>query len=175
MLGEALQADPIDVPISRECAHCGHPSHGRPHVAGDDGVSFSLSHTGTFAVVALATGGTRIGVDVEEIRSRARIDALAARVLDDDEHAAWSVIDDERERMRNFLAVWTAKEAYLKALGIGITTRLRDVPGRVEGWSTRALDVGATRVGALAADASAFELRYSELSPPTMPSGGTAR
>ena len=175
VLAEELETDPVEVAISRECAHCGHPVHGRPTVAGNDRVSFSLSHSGTYAVIALAADGARVGVDVEEIRPRTRIDALAARVLNDDEHAAWSSIDDERERVRSFLAVWTAKEAYLKALGIGITTRLRDVPRTVDGWTTRPLDLGETRVGALAADRAAFEIRYETLSPSAMSSGGIAR
>jgi 4'-phosphopantetheinyl transferase len=175
VLAEQLETDPIEVAISRECAHCGHPAHGRPTVAGNDRVSFSVSHSGSYAVIALAADGARVGVDVEEIRPRSRIDGLAARVLNDEEHAAWSTVGDEREQLRAFLAVWTAKEAYLKALGIGITTRLRDVPSAVEGWTTRPLDLGETRVGALAADRRAFEIRYETLSPPAMSSGGTAR
>jgi phosphopantetheine--protein transferase-like protein len=175
VLARQLETDPIDVAISRECAHCGHPAHGRPTVAGNEQVSFSVSHSGAYAVIALAADGARVGVDVEEIRPRSRIDALAARVLDDEEHALWSTVGDEQERLRSFLVVWTAKEAYLKALGIGITTRLRDVPGAVEGWTTRALDLGETRVGAIAADRSAFEIRYEALSPPAMSSDGIAR
>jgi 4'-phosphopantetheinyl transferase len=175
VLAEHLETDPIEVAISRECAHCGHPAHGRPTLAGNERVSFSLSHSGSYAVIALAVDGARVGVDVEEIRSRSRIDALAARVLNDAEHAKWSSLDDEHERVRSFLAVWTAKEAYLKALGIGITTRLRDVPSAVEGWTTRALDLGETRVGALATDRSEFEIRYETLSLQAMSSGGTAR
>jgi 4'-phosphopantetheinyl transferase len=175
VLAETLGTEPLAVAISRECVHCGHPTHGRPTVAGDEHVSFSLSHSGAFAVIALAGGGTRVGIDVEEVRPRTRIDALAERVLSDEEHAAWSAIADAGERLRSFLAVWTAKEAYLKALGIGITTRLRDVPVRTDGWSTRVLEVGAAHVGALAADRDAFDIEYAVVSPAAMSSGGTAR
>src|SRR6266478_4912921 len=54
VLADALGMDPDRVSISRRCAHCGDPAHGRPTVAGDDRVSFSLSHSGSFAVIALA-------------------------------------------------------------------------------------------------------------------------
>src|SRR5258707_7110279 len=90
VLAEALETDPARVEISRLCAHCGHPTHGRPTVAGDDRVSFSLSHSGSFAVVAVAIGAgdARVGVDVEDVKPRRRLGALAARVLNDEEHAA---------------------------------------------------------------------------------------
>jgi 4'-phosphopantetheinyl transferase len=175
VLAERLGADPITVAISRECAHCGHHAHGRPTLVANDQLSFSLSHSGSYAVIALAGDGALVGVDVEEIRARARIDALAERVLNDEEHAAWSTLANEDERLHSFLAVWTAKEAYLKALGIGITTRLRDVPSAVAGWSTRPLELGEGRVGAVAADRSVFEIRYETLSAAAISSGGTAR
>jgi 4'-phosphopantetheinyl transferase len=160
VLGEALNADPATVTISRRCEHCGHPTHGRPTVPDAPGISFSLSHSGSFAVIALAAGGERVGVDVEEIRPRARLHALAARVLSDEEHAAWLALSGEADRLCSFLRAWTAKEAYLKALGIGIATRLRDVPARVDGWRTSELDAGAGRVAALAVDRSEFAVEH---------------
>jgi phosphopantetheinyl transferase len=179
VLAEALHVDPLDVEISRQCVHCGHPSHGRPTVSAAAStagpVSFSLSHSGAFAIVALAAGEVRLGVDVEEIKGRPRIDGLAARVLNDEEHARWLAIDDSNEQLRSFLRSWTAKEAYLKALGIGIVTRLRDVPDRVDGWCTRRLELGESRIGALAVDRNDVEVRYSVLSLLARSNGGTAR
>jgi phosphopantetheinyl transferase len=174
VLADALGTDPDRVPISRQCAHCGHPSHGRPTVAGDDRISFSVSHSGSFAVIALTDGDVTVGVDVEEVRPRRRLGALAARVLNDEEHTAWLAIDDDGARLRSFLRMWTAKEAYLKALGIGIATRLRDVPARVEGWQTRALDVGPTRIGALCVDRTDLDIESVVLSPLATSNGGTA-
>jgi 4'-phosphopantetheinyl transferase len=175
LLGDALRTDPAEVRISRQCAHCGHPTHGRPTVAGDDQLSFSLSHSGSFAVIALAHDDTRVGVDVEAIRSRPRLAALAARVLNDEEHAEWLALDDAEEQLRSFLRAWTAKEAYLKALGIGIATKLRDVPARVGGWQTRELDVGPGRIAALAVDRTDFAVHQITLGSPLATSnGGTA-
>lgn len=175
VLGNALGTDPARVAISRVCAHCGHPTHGRPTLAGVTNLSFSLSHSGSFAVVALAEGEAQLGVDVEEVKSRVRIDGLAARVLGADDLAAWRALSDSGDRLRSFLEAWTAKEAYLKALGTGITTRLRDVPTVVDGWTIRPLEVGDGRVGALAADRSGVAIRYSVLAPLATWSDGTAR
>lgn len=177
VLGDALGIEPAGVDISRRCAHCGHDTHGRPTVVGDPAspISFSLSHSGDFAVIALAGAGVRVGVDVEEVRPRRRLDALAARVLSGPDHAVWREIDDADERLRAFLSAWTEKEAYLKAIGIGIATRLRDVPTSVAGWSMCALDVGAGRRAALAVDRTPVVVRRLVVSSLAMSSGGTER
>jgi 4'-phosphopantetheinyl transferase len=174
LLAEALNTDPTEVRISRRCEHCGHLTHGRPTVVGHDRQSFSLSHSGSFAVIALADDDAAIGVDVEEVRTRPRLDALAARVLNDEEHAEWLAIEDPDSQLRAFLRTWTAKEAYLKALGIGIATRLRDVPAQVVGWSTRELSVGDGRIAALAIDRTEFAVEQFEVAPLAMSNGGTA-
>ena len=84
-----------------------------PEVPGS-AISFSLSHSQSFAVVAVADSA-RVGVDIEVIRPRARLDALAKRVLSPAEHADW--LDyPPTARLRAFLERWTAKEAYLKAI-----------------------------------------------------------
>jgi 4'-phosphopantetheinyl transferase len=176
VLADALDLDPARVPISRRCAHCGHATHGRPTVTGGAAISFSLSHSGAFGVVAVADGDVRVGVDVEEVRPRGHLDALAARVLNDEEHAAWLALDDADDRLRAFLRAWTEKEAYVKALGTGIATPLREVPPQVEGWRRCALDLGADRVAALAVDRAEVGVRLQRvaLAPLATSNGGTA-
>jgi 4'-phosphopantetheinyl transferase len=175
VLGHALRIDPARVVISRKCAHCGHATHGRPTVVGDQRISFSVSHSANFALIALTEGDTAVGVDVEGVRPRRHLDALAARVLNDEEHANWLLLEDADEQLRGFLRVWTAKEAYLKALGIGIATRLRDVPARVDGWRTGELDVGDARIAAVCVDRAEFAVEHFVLSPLTTSNGETAR
>src|SRR5262249_26017884 len=70
----------------------------------------------------------------ETERPRARLAALAERVLDGEDHADWLDLP-ESEQLRAFLDRWTAKEAYVKAIGAGITVPLRDVPIEPEGWT----------------------------------------
>ena len=178
VLGRELDADPGGLRITRTCARCGHATHGRPALADGTGagaISFSLSHSGGAGVVAVTEGAVRLGVDVEEVRPRHDLAALAARVLNDDEHAHWLRLDGDDERLRAFLCAWTAREAYLKATGVGIATRLRDVPARVDGWHHCALELGADRVGALAIDRTGVDVTYGELPAFVTSSGGTAR
>jgi 4'-phosphopantetheinyl transferase len=106
---------------------CGSHEHGRPSLSGGDltgAPSFSLSHSGDVAVVAVAA--EPIGADVERVHPRRYLDAVARRVLRDDEFARWAALP-ETDRVVAFLRVWTAKEAYVKLLGVGITRALRDV------------------------------------------------
>jgi 4'-phosphopantetheinyl transferase len=133
ILAARLGIEPGAVTISRSCARCGDPTHGRPELAGAGDLSFSLSHSESLALVAVVSGA-RVGVDVEIERPRSRLDALAARVLSAEEHAKW--LDAEPPaRVHAFLRLWTAKEAYLKAIGTGITQSLRDVPRHPAGWT----------------------------------------
>jgi 4'-phosphopantetheinyl transferase len=174
VLGNMLGLDAEAVPISRRCEHCGHATHGRPVVAADVPLSFNASHSGPLALVAVLEGDARVGVDVEVVRPRRRLDALARRVFDADEHAAWLQLRDQDARLRAFLEACTGKEAYLKARGVGITTPLRDVPRRPEGWTLAALTPRDGFVATLAADRTAIEIEQCDLDLAVMSSGGTA-
>ena len=138
ILGARLGIEPAAVEISRRCARCGDPAHGKPEVIGPDPppaapVSFSLSHSEALAAVAVVAGAS-VGIDIEVERPRTRLDALAERVLASEAHADWLELEPAA-RLHAFLEQWTAKEAYLKAIGAGITMPLRDVPVEPEGWT----------------------------------------
>jgi 4'-phosphopantetheinyl transferase len=143
----ATSADALD--ISRVCRRCGHPSHGRPVLAG--GPSFNVSHSHDVAVVALAPPDVLVGIDVEHVRTRPMLEQLAARVLAADELAHWRTIPVD-DRLVAFLRHWTRREAYLKAIGLGIATRLADVCAQPEGWTTTPVYAGDGYVAAVAVD-----------------------
>jgi 4'-phosphopantetheinyl transferase len=125
VLGARVDGDPAALRFELTCAVCGSHEHGRPALAGDGGTSFSLSHSSDVAVVAIAP--ERVGVDVEVVRPRRYLDRVARRVLTDGELAQWVALP-EHEQLAMFLRAWTAKEAYLKMLGVGLTRSLHDVP-----------------------------------------------
>jgi 4'-phosphopantetheinyl transferase len=153
ILGARLGVDPGAIVISRRCARCGDPDHGKPELPEIPELSFSVSHSESFAMVAVVSGA-RVGVDIEIERPRSRLDALAARVLSDDEHAEWLEAEPPA-RVRAFLARWTAKEAYLKAIGAGITRPLRAVPRHPPGWTVAPIASPLGTVASLAVDADA--------------------
>jgi len=78
---------------------------------------FSLSHRRGVSVIALA--GAQIGVDLEFIDFQVEIDAVAARFFAPDELEALSQRPADARRDL-FFWLWTRKEAFVKALGVGI-------------------------------------------------------
>jgi 4'-phosphopantetheinyl transferase len=133
ILARSLDVAPGDVEISRRCLHCGHPDHGKPLVVGAPDLSFSMSHSGAVGLVAVARGAA-VGADVEVVRPRRRLERLAARTMSPAEHDRWRAVAPD-EQLDAFLALWTAKEAQLKATGRGITVALRSVPASPDGWT----------------------------------------
>lgn len=93
---------------------------GKPFAPG--GPAFNLSHCGELALIAVAAAGP-VGVDLERIRRDRPVARLARRFLSAAEHGAMEGLDED-ELARAFYWCWTAKEAYLKALGVGLTRPL---------------------------------------------------
>jgi 4'-phosphopantetheinyl transferase len=154
LLGARLGMPPEAVEFVREtCPTCGGP-HGRPAVAGG-GLHFSLSHSGDLAMIGLAA--TTIGVDVEKTPTL-RTATETARMLHPDETAELQALGDDA-RAEAFGRAWVRKEAYLKALGTGLSRALSldymgtgPAPAQAQpGWTLA--DVRAPR-GYLAATAT---------------------
>jgi len=97
-------------------------SHGKPELAGNAAIDFNLSHTeGLTAIAATRVGA--VGIDVERIRDQADTLDLADRFFSKKE-AEWIRSRTEQERITSFFACWTAKEAYVKARGGGLSIPL---------------------------------------------------
>lgn len=120
VLGSVLETDPAGLRFQRG-------TRGKPSLAPSTMPSiphFNISHSGDAAVVAVAVA--ELGVDVEALRPLARSDRLAERFFSDRERRCLARRRD-RNRDAAFLGVWTAKEAYLKAVGSGIAMPLRKI------------------------------------------------
>jgi 4'-phosphopantetheinyl transferase len=92
---------------------------GKPSLVDDAGWSFSLSHSGDVAVIALAQQGP-IGVDLELQRDVPDALALAALNFTPSECEQLRALSGP-ERGAAFLQCWTRKEACLKAIGSGLS------------------------------------------------------
>jgi 4'-phosphopantetheinyl transferase len=92
--------------------------HGKPRLRGGEGLEFSLSHSEGLALVAVTTG-REVGVDVEIVRPRGDLAALAERALDPEAVAAVRATTPER-RAEVFHRAWVRHEARLKCLGVGL-------------------------------------------------------
>lgn len=93
---------------------------GKPRLAeAPERLSFNLSHSAGLALVAVAAGGTPVGIDVERLRPRRDLARLAARWLPEDDAAAVAAAT-EAEREAVFYAAWTRFEARVKCAGTGL-------------------------------------------------------
>ncbi|KAD4981895.1 hypothetical protein E3N88_18566 [Mikania micrantha] len=104
-------------------------THGKPEVIwehSDDGhpsqLHFNLSHTSSLIACGV-TIGSPIGIDVEEKQRtmKSNILSFAKRYFSCEEVEVLSAILDPEVQRQEFLKLWTLKEAYVKALGIGFS------------------------------------------------------
>ncbi|MCA8837504.1 MAG: 4'-phosphopantetheinyl transferase superfamily protein [Proteobacteria bacterium] len=144
VLGACLQCPPTAVDWHRD-------SSGKPRLSVlDSGVEFNLSHTPGYDVLAVSTGGS-VGVDIERVRVRRRLNALAARCLHP--HDAQNLLSrPAADRATAFCALWVLKEACLKCRAEKLFTaaKHRLVPSsaaiyaQAHGWA-HDLDAGLWR------------------------------
>jgi len=120
-LGRLTGSAPETLRYARRCGHCGGTEHGKPYLATAtrSRIDFSIAHSGALALVAVARG-RRVGADVERVRRRTDVLAIARRALSPVERRAIESLPTDDERREAFFRCWTRKEAYLKARGEGL-------------------------------------------------------
>jgi 4'-phosphopantetheinyl transferase len=85
-------------------------------------IQFNLSHSSELALLAVARGAM-VGVDVEWIDPALPIDEIADRFFSAAEISVLNALPAD-ERVEAFFSCWTRKEAYIKALGVGLSVPL---------------------------------------------------
>lgn len=124
--------------------------NGKPYLTAPvAGLRFNLSHSRRRALLALSFGG-EVGVDIEYVKPEFQFSDIAERFFTAQEAAALRALPADLQR-QGFYQCWTAKEAFLKAKGTGLSGQLDEVeiilaaPDRVEiraavpGWTLNAL------------------------------------
>ena len=86
---------------------------------------FNLSHTSGKALVGV-TLGRELGIDIERHRPMDDLDGMAETVMSPRELQQWKTLPPP-DRKPAFYRLWTRKEAYLKAIGLGLFRDLQDV------------------------------------------------
>jgi len=89
--------------------------HGKPFLHGRDDFQFSFSHASGY--VAFVCGSRSVGVDIE--RNDREKEKIASKHFTENEYEA---IYTRKEK--TFAEIWTAKEAYVKYLGTGLSKGL---------------------------------------------------
>lgn len=171
ILGAYLKKDPDQLGFS-------YSPYGKPALADEtdaNDLNFNLSHANELALIAV-TRKRGIGVDIEFIRPEFASEAIAERFFSNHEVAALRGLPSEVQSQA-FFNCWTRKEAYIKAIGEGMSMPLNQFhvslePGsaaallgnlrdaeEVSRWSLRELAPGPGYVAAVAVEGNDWQLR----------------
>jgi 4'-phosphopantetheinyl transferase len=147
----------------------------------EQGVRFSISHSGELMLIAV-TKGRAVGVDVERVRADFDFDEVAPHFFSTSEFKSLALLTGP-SRHEAFFTCWTRKEAYLKARGDGLSLPLdqfdvsllpgdeawlletRHDPGDAHRWSLFPVTVPSGYVATVAAEGSGWKLKYRDLPP----------
>lgn len=117
VLAYYLQTKCKEIPIRRT-------EFGKPYLT-EQGYFFNLSHSAERIAIAISDIG-ELGLDIERIRLRKSLPALARRCFAAEELSYWDGLADD-DRVRQFYRFWTAKEALVKATGRGLAQGMNQV------------------------------------------------
>lgn len=97
--------------------------HAKPYLprsSNHERIHFNLTHSSDLALLAVTSVGP-VGIDVERIKPLSNIDAVVSRFFSPAERHAFFSVTSDVDQLKLFYTCWTRKEAYLKALGCGIS------------------------------------------------------
>jgi 4'-phosphopantetheinyl transferase len=149
-------------------------AYGKPALASEHVLRFNLSHSHQVALLAVALDA-ELGVDVEHIRADFASEDIARRFFSRAEVETFNALPKE-EQVAAFFRCWTRKEAYIKAIGKGLSQALdafdvtltadaqaellRAEEDDVARWWMTDIDVGEGYAGALAVERPVAEVRF---------------
>lgn len=101
--------------------------YGKPYLI-ERGIYFNWSHCPSCVALAISPSA-EVGCDIEDcMRSLPEIDTLIEEFFTETECDWIHTVHDYESKHRRFLNLFTQKEAYLKAIGVGLSLPLKDVP-----------------------------------------------
>lgn len=101
----------------------GRGQYGKPYLPDYPEWTFNLSHSDNYLVMAIAQD-CHLGVDVEICKDRKNFVGLVDKCFAESEATYWRQLSSVH-KTREFYRFWTAKEAFVKATGRGISLGLK--------------------------------------------------
>lgn len=150
---------------------------GKPFLPDYPELSFNMSHSGNILAVAISSQ-CQLGVDIECYKARNIWEGLVKKCFAPEEADFWYSLD-KSERSRAFYQFWVKKEAFVKAVGKGITLglnqcvvnpsdlssflRIPDLGGLADQWQIYSLGLSENEFGAIVCDKKNARLQLLEL------------
>ena len=112
--------------VAAKAVQFAYSAEGKPRLAPEfrQEFSFNVSHSEDVAVFSF-TNDRKVGVDVEVFRYDVDTEGIPRRFFSDVEQRALAGLHGQ-EKIQGFFNCWTRKEAYVKAVGQGLSLPLRD-------------------------------------------------
>ncbi len=157
LLGKYLNMPPQEVVLA-------YGEQDKPFLSHSE-LEFNVSHSEDVALLAFAWGRA-VGVDVEAIRPLSDADSVARISFSKKEYGEYTAVPDA-QKPQAFYNCWTRKEAFIKAVGSGLSypldsfdvsflpgepaqlLQIQGSPAEAAKWRLQALDPVADYVGAI--------------------------
>lgn len=155
-------------------------SHGKPFLKDHPEFKYNLTHSGQMVLCAINLE-KELGVDVEYLDKKVEYIELADRFFESNESAF--IARQQGDALKHaFFKTWTQKEAFIKAIGLGLSFPLKnfrveaapDLPGdliavnddvlRVSDWRLESFQVADDYFGAVAVDVSVELISFFDFS-----------
>jgi 4'-phosphopantetheinyl transferase len=100
--------------------HIAKTAHGKPYLADYPDCQFNISHSGSLLLVVISQLG-QVGIDIEQAKPQLRdFSGLVGKCFAASEQTYWNGLPDN-EKSAEFYQFWTRKEAFVKAVGHGLS------------------------------------------------------
>jgi 4'-phosphopantetheinyl transferase len=131
-------------------------AYGKPELAAATPVRFNVSHSGDLALYAVSDK-RNVGVDIEQHRTLHDLAEVAKRFFAPAEVVQLEMLP-EPDRHAGFFRCWSRKEAFVKALGAGLSLAL-------DSFSVSIDQQSAPRIEQLPREATGSEWRLFDITP----------
>jgi 4'-phosphopantetheinyl transferase len=175
ILSRYLARSPEEIQISTS-------ADGKPYLPEGD-IQFNISHSNDLMICGV-TSEARIGVDIQLVYPIENIERIIPKILTPSEIELLDRITLD-ERIDLFYTIWTAKEAFLKAIGSGFQLPAKEInicsleentltlevedPAYGSNWSIREMEIETGYKSVLALEGSKFYIEIITSTPENFP------
>ena len=169
LVGKYLEINPAEISFQ-------YSEFGKPGIAGNKSLQFNISHSQNIALFAF-TKKFNVGVDVEFVNPNIEVKDIATKFFSANEIMNLLALT-EQEQTLGFFNCWTRKEAFIKAVGEGLSFPLDkfevslepDKPAKLlatdwdpkafSKWSMYSISPGAGFVGSLVIEGLVEKVKF---------------
>lgn len=94
---------------------------GKPFIT-DLGISFNISHSKEYVICFISD--CEVGCDIQYIDLEKKISGISKRFYSKNDNKLIDSFDNQKDKSISFYRIWAGKEAYIKALGKGLSIEL---------------------------------------------------